>query len=284
MNQENLNEIEARIKNLVEVIPEIRYAAICSTDGKVIASVLPEGVDEDRVGFMSGVNVLSTIKLVKKIELDSFNSCLIRTEFGYFGFWMINQFFFLMINSTRDIKLGLIYTDANRTIAILKSMLPSKNVDVHPGILEKKLNDLAEEFRGEKRIFFSYAQVDSEYFNIPKLATELELYPKTEVMFFQKSKQTGEDVLDYMQRGVEWCNIFIWFNSLNSLKSYAVFKEYKMAEFLGKRIIIITNDFNTVTLSARVCWLIHYDPTNGDIAEEILDAIENYETLQHPIG
>jgi predicted regulator of Ras-like GTPase activity (Roadblock/LC7/MglB family) len=44
---ENLDEI---LKKLLAAIPEVRAAAIVSAEGLPIASALPQGVDETRIG------------------------------------------------------------------------------------------------------------------------------------------------------------------------------------------------------------------------------------------
>lgn len=44
---ENLDDI---LKKLLSAIPEVRAAAIVSAEGLPIASALPQGVDETRIG------------------------------------------------------------------------------------------------------------------------------------------------------------------------------------------------------------------------------------------
>jgi len=143
--------------------------------------------------------------------------------------------------------------------------------------LEKRLQEIEDEFKENYKIFFSYAKKVSQYFQIDKIASILEKNnPNVEVMYFEKSKIAGEDILDYMERGVKWCNIFVWFHSKNSLKSKAVIKEYKIAVYLGKKIITITEDFNALPLSARVSWAILYDPNIDKLCPKLMNDIKEY--------
>ncbi|MHA1819199.1 MAG: TIR domain-containing protein [Promethearchaeota archaeon] len=133
----------------------------------------------------------------------------------------------------------------NKRIRI-KKIRPKKDI-------KESLDKLESKVKKTQNIFFSYAKADSKRFKIKELATGLEaLNSKNRVRYFERDIKPGQEMMEYMEEGVKWCDFFIYFYSDNSKNSIAVDNEYKMATFLGKRIIPITMNYNILPLSARI--------------------------------
>ena len=85
-------------------------------------------------------------------------------------------------------------------------------------------NCIAEGFN----IFLSYSTKDTEYFNIKEVASRLESYPKIDKVLYWEV-DSGEDIVDYMERTLRISRVFVLFCSEHSIKSKAVEDEWHSA-------------------------------------------------------
>ncbi|MFX1534284.1 MAG: TIR domain-containing protein, partial [Promethearchaeota archaeon] len=247
--QEAQKKYRQALKDLSASIPEIRFLILIDIDGNLISKEFKEDdtVDEDSFVLSSATSLLSIRKLLKTVNWADIDLFHVTSPNGNIIMRQIDSERVLVGGTSKDVRLGLAFLDFRRSSEVLAKIpytMPTRKIS-----LEDRLQELEDEFRENYRIFFSYSMKDSQRFKIKEIAEYLENKPSNiQIMYFEKSKTTGEDILDYMQRGVEWCNLFIWFHSEDSKESSAVQKEYKMAEYLGKKIITITEDFNTLPL------------------------------------
>ena len=266
------------IIGLIETIPEITGILILDINSNIIAFNVNEDFEKtlDPIAISTGVSYLSILKLVDHFKLNSLEQFYVRGSGGYVLIIQVDVNRLLLVRTTREVKLGLIFLDTRlwaEKISKIPYIMPKRKVS-----LEKKLEEIEDEFQEKYKIFFSYAKTDSHKLKIKDVAEFLENnFSNVEIMYFEKSKKTGEDILDYMERGVNWCNFFIWFHSPESMKSEAVKKEYKMAVYLGKNVITITEDFNSLPLSARVTWALLFNENIEETCNQIMNDITNYD-------
>lgn len=83
-------------------------------------------------------------------------------------------------------------------------------------------------------IFLSYATKDSKYFAISEIAKRLETFPEIDKVFYWET-ESGEDIVDYMNRTLQISQIFILFCTRNSEKSKAVKSEWESAYQLRQK-------------------------------------------------
>ena len=83
-------------------------------------------------------------------------------------------------------------------------------------------------------IFISYSTLDSEYFQIPKIAIELEEHSDIGKAYYWE-EYSGENIVDFMERTLRRSKIFILFCSENAIKSQSVEDEWQAAFQLRKR-------------------------------------------------
>ena len=83
-------------------------------------------------------------------------------------------------------------------------------------------------------VFLSYSTLDSEYFQISELVSRLETYPKMDKIFFWEA-DSGENIVEYMERILNISKVFVMFCSENCLKSKAVTDEWQAAFQLRKK-------------------------------------------------
>jgi len=213
------------------------------------------------------------------LELKTIEQLYVKGSDGYLIVSQIDLNRLLLVKSARDAKLGLVFLgikDAVEKIRKIHYTIPERKISI-----ERKLEEIEDDFQENYKIFFSYAKSDSAKFKIKEIADYLNIkFLNVEIMYFEKSKIAGEDILDYMERGVKLCNFFIWFHSPESMLSEAVKKEYKMAVYPGKNIISITEDFNSFPLSMRVTWSILFKEDLKEIGNQLMNDITKYDDIR----
>ena len=102
-----------------------------------------------------------------------------------------------------------------------------------------------------KKIFFSYADSDSEYFQIPTIVSALEILKEIDkVLYWKRDAKT--DITNFMFEEIVKCDDFVVFCTENSLQSIAVRQECEFALRLGKRIIPIFEDMKFIPESLKM--------------------------------
>lgn len=271
------------LKELMTKLPEVEVILVIDKNTNVIAyrasnqSVVKDLEKKiEPIAISTGVTYLSILKIQEHLELNNINQLYVKNSDGYLLVLKIDLNRLLLVKMALHTILVAVFLDFKNAIEKINKIpyiMPAGKIS-----LERKLEEIEDEFQENYKIFFSYAKSDSSKFKIKEIAEYLETsFPNVEAMYFEKSNIAGEDILDYMERGVNWCNFFIWFHSPESMKSEAVKKEYKMAVYLGKKIISITTDFNELPLSARVTWSLLFKGNSNEICNQLMDDITNYD-------
>ncbi len=92
--------------------------------------------------------------------------------------------------------------------------------------------------------------MDSGYFLIPEIAKELENYSEIDKILFWEA-DSGENIVEYMEKALKECNIFVLFCSENSLNSRAVTDEWQAAFQLRKKSTLKYNLLEYLLSSVR---------------------------------
>ena len=123
MAQTISDQLDQVLINFERNIPHVEAIAIVSTDGLVIASRLPDKVEEDRVGAM-GAAILSISKRSGE-ELSRGEMCrvLIEGEIGYLLIRSIGEFAILVALVDKNVRLGMLFFECKRCIAQLNEIL-----------------------------------------------------------------------------------------------------------------------------------------------------------------
>jgi len=128
-------------------------------------------------------------------------------------------------------------------------------------------------------VFLSYATVDSNRFQIPKIAEMLTTFPEIEDCLYWE-EDLHDDIFDYMNDNLEKCDIFILFCSKNALKSEPVKMEWKAALKIKKRIIPVYFQENDIPPLLSTKLGTHFHPedlesTVNDLFKLILKKTSN---------
>lgn len=84
------------------------------------------------------------------------------------------------------------------------------------------------------KLFLSYSTLDSEFFQIRKTVKNLEKFPEVSKVYYWEA-DSGENIVEYMERTLNKCNVFVLFCSQNTLNSNAVKDEWQAAFQLRKK-------------------------------------------------
>ncbi|MFX1237983.1 MAG: toll/interleukin-1 receptor domain-containing protein [Promethearchaeota archaeon] len=94
-------------------------------------------------------------------------------------------------------------------------------------------------------VFISYSTEDTQLFQIPRFAQELTSNKKIDqVLYWQEDANVS--IVDYMEKGLEKCDVVLLFCTPNSAASNAVKKEYGAAHIMGKPIVPIFTDVRNI--------------------------------------
>jgi len=109
-----LENLDSILLKLITTIPEINAATIVSTEGEIIASALPQDVDEVTIAVMTAALLSLAESAITLIKSGEFEQLFIRGRDGYLIVLPAGRNAVLSISTTRDVRLGLIYLDCKR--------------------------------------------------------------------------------------------------------------------------------------------------------------------------
>jgi predicted regulator of Ras-like GTPase activity (Roadblock/LC7/MglB family) len=113
---ERINEV---LRSLRQGTPEIIGATLVTTEGFIIASVLPSEVDEDMIGGMSASLLGVSERIASDLMRSGMEQTYVRSPKGYIVVNAAGPDAMLVLLVSREAKLGLIFLELKRTIAEL---------------------------------------------------------------------------------------------------------------------------------------------------------------------
>ncbi len=102
---------------------DIEASAVISTDGLMMASLLPAGLDEDRVGAMSAAMLSLGGRIAKELARGELDQVLVKGEQGYVLMINAGQEAVLSVLAKPQARLGLIFLDVKRAAEAIKKIL-----------------------------------------------------------------------------------------------------------------------------------------------------------------
>ncbi|HRZ19229.1 MAG TPA: roadblock/LC7 domain-containing protein [Methanofastidiosum sp.] len=109
---QNLTEL---LKELEATTPDVEASAVVSIDGLIIASALPQDVEEDRVAAMSAAMLSLGERTSKELKKGSLEQVFVKGINGYVLMMGAGQEAVLTALARKDAKLGLVFLDMKRT-------------------------------------------------------------------------------------------------------------------------------------------------------------------------
>ncbi len=102
---------------------DIEASGVISTDGLMMASVLPTNMDEDRVGAMSAAMLSLGDRTAQELSRGELEQILIKADKGYVLMTYAGREAILTVLAKPNAKLGLIFLDVKRTAQSISEML-----------------------------------------------------------------------------------------------------------------------------------------------------------------
>jgi len=109
---QNLTDI---LKELEATTPDVEASAVVSIDGLIIASALPQDVEEDRVAAMSAAMLSLGERTSQELKRGSLEQVFVKGVNGYILMMGAGQEAVLTALARKDAKLGLVFLDMKRT-------------------------------------------------------------------------------------------------------------------------------------------------------------------------
>jgi predicted regulator of Ras-like GTPase activity (Roadblock/LC7/MglB family) len=104
--------------------PDMEASALISEDGLIIASALPQHIDESRVAGMSATLLSLGTRAATELERGAVEEVLVRGDQGYVVLMAVGTSGTLLLTlSSRTAKLGLVFLDMRRTAEDLRRIL-----------------------------------------------------------------------------------------------------------------------------------------------------------------
>ena len=111
MRSEMLNSI---LSDLNGASADIEASAVLSTDGLMMASMLPGGMDEDRVGAMSAAMLSLGDRTAEELARGALEQVLIKGARGYILMTHGGNEAVVTVLAKPNARLGLIFLDVKR--------------------------------------------------------------------------------------------------------------------------------------------------------------------------
>ncbi len=93
---------------------DIEASAVISSDGLTMAALLPQDVDEDRVGAMAAAMLSLGERTSRELVRGDLEQVMVKGENGYILMSHAGRDAVLTVIARKDAKLGLIFLDAKR--------------------------------------------------------------------------------------------------------------------------------------------------------------------------
>ncbi len=120
MRAEVLNSI---LSDLNGSTTDIEASAVLSTDGLIMASMLPASMDEDRVGAMSAAMLSLGKRISTELMRGELEQVLIKGDQGYVLMTHAGKEAVVTVIAKTDTRLGLIFLDIRRAAEAIAKII-----------------------------------------------------------------------------------------------------------------------------------------------------------------
>lgn len=117
---DSLNRI---LRGLQSASPDVEASALITEDGLMIASALPQHVDESRVAGMSATLSSLGARAASELERGDVEEVIVRGKQGYAIMMAAGTGSLLLVLTSKAGKLGLTFLDMRRAIEDIRKVL-----------------------------------------------------------------------------------------------------------------------------------------------------------------
>jgi predicted regulator of Ras-like GTPase activity (Roadblock/LC7/MglB family) len=112
-----------RLRDLQSSTPDIEASAVVSVDGLIMASSLPQGIEEDRVSAMSAAMISLGERIAGELGRGEFEQVYIRGSNGFVILMSVGEEAVLTSLIRENARLGLIFLDMKRAADDLEKLV-----------------------------------------------------------------------------------------------------------------------------------------------------------------
>ncbi|MBE9128276.1 MULTISPECIES: roadblock/LC7 domain-containing protein [unclassified Coleofasciculus] len=120
INTEKLRHI---LQNFVSTTPDVRGAAMVTTDGLPLASSLPGGMDEERVSAMSAAMLSLGERIGRELGTGGMDRVYVQGHDGFSILTTCGDEALFLILANKEAKEGVLILEMKRTLSELKPAL-----------------------------------------------------------------------------------------------------------------------------------------------------------------
>ncbi len=102
---------------------DIEGSAVISTDGLIIASMLPATMDEDRVGAMNAAMLALGDRSARELDRGDVQQVMVKGNKGYILMTYAGKQAVLSVITNSSAKLGLVFLDTKRAAENIAKLL-----------------------------------------------------------------------------------------------------------------------------------------------------------------
>ncbi len=115
--------IQEVLRSLRSASPDIIGSAVVSTDGFIVASLLPSEVDEEVVSGMAAAMLGVGERISAELLGGQMDQTYVRSPNGYILLNAVGEDAVLVVLTAPDAKLGLIFLDVKRRVGEITKIL-----------------------------------------------------------------------------------------------------------------------------------------------------------------
>jgi len=115
--------LEERLRALLNSTPEIEGAAVVSVDGLGIASVLNPQIEEDRIAAMSAAMLSLGERIADELGRGTLEQVYVKGEYGFALLTSVGPQAVLSVIARGDSRLGLVLLELRKVVRDIESYL-----------------------------------------------------------------------------------------------------------------------------------------------------------------
>ncbi|MDM8545042.1 roadblock/LC7 domain-containing protein [Candidatus Venteria ishoeyi] len=115
--------IMAALNELNSSSADIEASAVISTDGLVLSAILPQTMDEDRVGAMAAAMLSLGDRTASELARGNLEQVLIKGSAGYVLMMYAGENTVVSVVTNASAKLGLIFLDVKRSAEAISKLV-----------------------------------------------------------------------------------------------------------------------------------------------------------------
>ena len=122
MSKSKADELNEILGNLRSSSGDIEACAVVSEDGLMIASMLPQGLEEQQIAAMSAVMMSTGSRITQELNRGALDQLFVKGEKGYVIGVYAGPHAVLLALAKKEAKLGLIFFDLSKAAEVTKKL------------------------------------------------------------------------------------------------------------------------------------------------------------------